>query len=89
MAISICISAAWPVILRPTAGIDRSRRTSLFDRYQSLCQYHRPIDSVPYVWLNRKDGARPDQANSVSQPGTRLLSNGGELDDEQTYASRP
>jgi len=40
---------------------------SLFDRYQSISQYHRPIDSLLYVWLNWDDGAGPETANSVGK----------------------
>jgi len=37
------------------------------DRYQSTCQYHRPMDSLLYVWPNRNDKAYRDTANAVSK----------------------
>jgi hypothetical protein len=40
---------------------------SLFDRYQSIRQYHRPIDSPLYVGLNRSGTVGVDTANADSK----------------------
>jgi len=61
------VGTAWPVITRATASSNSSSRMSLFDRYQSVCQYHRPIDSLRYVWPNGKIGTRPDASNAESK----------------------
>jgi hypothetical protein len=59
-----------------------SSRVALFDRYQSLCQYHRPIDSPLYVWLNGNDGARPVTPNAVDKLGHNSYQTKGQSNDE-------
>jgi len=51
-------------------GVDDTFKSrKFFDRYQSIRQYHRTIDSLLRVWCNGDDGARPDTANAVSTLG--------------------
>ena len=48
----------WNGIVSFSGLLNSSTRVALLDRYQSIRQYHRPMDSPLQVWLNRNHGFR-------------------------------
>ena len=38
------------------------------DKHLGICQCHRPIDSPPRFWLNRKNGTQPNSSETRNQP---------------------